>query len=133
MSDRTLERRLRAMEKRMGIGEGPLRALSDLDLQTAIEAVATQLAADGHEAAMATLATQDAQEADWRAFYERADSRSELVLETGVRWPYLRARERWTEAQRHYAGPASAMDEAQLWQKLMPVIEQLDGTAELCR
>ena len=129
MSDRTLKRRLHAVEKKMGIGEGPLRASSDLDLLTAIEAAATRLAADGHAAAMATLVDHDAEEAVWRAFYERPGSRSELVLETGVRWPYLRARERWTKAQKHYAGPPSAMDEAQLWQKLVPVLEQLDATA----
>ena len=72
MTGRTLERRLRAMEERMG-GDDPLRASSDLDLLRVIEAVATHLAATGDAAAMATLADHDAQEAAWRAFQERPD------------------------------------------------------------
>ena len=87
------------MEKRLGVTGRPLEHFSDLDLLAAIEIVSSALAADGNTDAAETLAHQDAEEAALRAFYERADwpAADVLVLELGVRWPYLRARARWHE------------------------------------
>ena len=134
MTGRTLERRLRAMEERMG-GDDPLRALSDLDLLRVIEAVATHLAATGDAAAMATLADHDAQEAAWRAFQERPDiARSHVpMLEPDTRWPHLRARARWYERTYGRHEPASAPDAAALWARLGACLDPGHGTLATAR
>ena len=61
------------------------------------------------------------EEAKLRAFYERADigGPGNLVLEPGVRWPYLRARARWHEETYGRDEPRSAASEAELWQKIV--------------
>ena len=121
MTDRAMERRVRAVEKRLGVTGRPLEQLSDLDLLGAIEAVSQHLAAAGNTDAADTLAQHDAQEAALRAFWERPDmaGRNSPVLEVGVRWPYLRARARWDEATHGRDGPRSAASEAELWQKIV--------------
>ena len=73
MTDRAMERRVCAVEKRLGVTGRPLEQLSDLDLLGAIEAVSQHLAAAGNTDAADTLAQHDAQEAALRAFWERAD------------------------------------------------------------
>jgi hypothetical protein len=120
MTDRAMGRRVRAVERRLGVTGRPLEQLSDLDLLGAIEAVSLALVADGNAEAADTLAQHDAQEAALRAFWERADmtGRSSPVLEVGVRWPYLRARARWEEATHGRDGPRSAASEAELWRKI---------------
>ena len=92
MTDRVMARRMRAVEKRLGVTGRPLEQLSDLDLLGAIEAVSQHLAAAGNADAADTLAQQDAQEATLRAFWARSDitGRNSPVLEPDVRWPYLR-------------------------------------------
>ena len=89
MTDRALARRVRAVEKRLGVTGRPLEQLSDLDLLGAIEAVSLALAATGNSDAADTLAQHDAQEAALRAFWQRSDmaGRNRPVLEAGVRWP----------------------------------------------
>ena len=93
MTNRATERRLRAVEKRMGVTGHALEHLSDLDLFVAIGMVAEHLAAEGNADAVADLARYDLEEAAARAFYERPDvaGTCRLTLEPGVRWPYLRA------------------------------------------
>jgi hypothetical protein len=121
MADRAMERRVCAVEKRLGVTGRPLEQLSDLDLLAAIEAVSQHLAAAGNVDAADTLAQQDAQEAALRAFWERAVmmGRNSPVLEVGVRWPYLRAQARWDAATDGRDGPRSAASEAELWQKIV--------------
>ena len=121
MTDRALARRVRAVEKRLGVTGRPLEQLSDLDLLGAIEAVSLALAADGNSDAADTLAQHDAQEAALRAFWQRSDmgGRNSPVLEPGVRWPYLRARARWHEATHGQDEPCSAASQAELWQKIV--------------
>jgi hypothetical protein len=120
MTDRALARRVRAVERRLGVTGRPLEQLSDLDLLGAIEAVSLALAADGNTDAADTLAQQDAQEEALRAFWERADmtGRSSPVLEAGVRWPYLRAQARHHESVAGRDEPRSASSKAELWQKM---------------
>jgi len=121
MTDRALARRVRAVEKRLGVTGRPLEQLSDLDLLGAIEAVSLALAADGNSDAADTLAQHDAQEAALRAFWQRSDmaGRNSPALEPGVRWPYLRARARWHEATHGQDEPRSAASEVELWQKIV--------------
>ena len=127
MTDWAMEKRLRAVEKRMGVTGNSLEHLSDLDLFKAIGMVAEYLAAEGHADAAATLASHDAEEAAARAFYERPDvaGTCRLVLEPGVRWPYLRARARWQETNYGQDAPRSAASEAELWTKLTPALAAL--------
>jgi hypothetical protein len=120
MTRQARERRVCAVEKRLGVTGRPLEQLSDLDLLGAIEAVSLALVAAGNTDAEDTLAQHDAQEAALRAFWQRPDvaGRNSPVLEVGVRWPYLRARARHHEA----AGrdePRSASSEAELWRKIV--------------
>ena len=121
MTDRALARRVRAVEKRLGVTGRPLEQLSDLDLLGAIEMVSEALAADGNSDAADTLAQHDAQEAALRAFWQRPDitGRNSPVLEPGVRWPYLRARARWHEGISGRDEPRSAASEGELWQKIV--------------
>ena len=120
MTDRALARRVRAVEKRLGVTGRPLEQLSDLDLLGAIEMVSLALTADGNIDAADTLAQHDAQEAALRAFWQQSDStgRNSPVLEPGVRWPYLRARARWHEATHGQNEPRSAASQAELWRKI---------------
>jgi hypothetical protein len=120
MTDRAMERRVRAVERRLGVTGRPLEQLSDLNLLGATEAVPQHLAAAGNTDAAETLAQQDAQEAALRAFWQRSDiaGSNGLVLEPGVRWPYLRARARWYEEAHREDEPRSAASEAELWQKI---------------
>ena len=121
MTDRALARRVHAVEKRLGVTGRPLQQLSDLDLLGAIEMVSLALAADGNTDAADTLAQHDAQEAALRAFWQPSDmaGRNRPVLESGVRWPYLRARARWHEATHGQDEPRSAASEVELWQKIV--------------
>ena len=121
MTDRAMERRVCAVEKRLGVTGRPLENLSDLDLLAAIEMVSQHLAAEGNEAAADSLAQHDAEEAALRTFYERADAAPgrRLVLEPDVRWPYLRANARWYEKANGSGGQRSAADEVELWQKIV--------------
>ena len=121
MTDRAMQRRVCAVEKRLGVTGRPLEQLSDLDLLGAIEAVTLALAAEGNSDAKDTLAQHDAQEAALRAFWQRSDitGSDSLVLESGVRWPYLRARARWHEATHGQDEPRSAASEAELWRKIV--------------
>ena len=121
MTDRALARRVRAVEKRLGVTGRPLEQLSDLDLLGAIEAVSLALAAEGNSDAKGTLAQHDAQEAALRTFWQRPDitGRNSPVLEPGVRWPYLRARARWHEATHGQDEPRSAASEGELWRKIV--------------
>ena len=121
MTDRALQRRVCAVEKRLGVTGRPLQQLSDLDLLGAIEAVAQHLAAAGNSDAKDTLAQYDAQEAALRAFWQRSDitGRNSPVLEPDVRWPYLRARARWHEATHGQDEPRSAASQAELWRKIV--------------
>ena len=127
MTDRAMERRLRAVEKRMGVTGISLEHLSDLDLFVAIGMVAEHLAADGNADAAATLASHDAEEAAARAFYERPDvaGTCRLVLEPDVRWPYLRAKARWQEENHGQGEPRSAASEAELLAKLTSALAAL--------
>ena len=127
MTDRATERRLRAVEMRMGVTGNSLEHLSDLDLFVALGMVAEHLAAEGHADAAATLASHDAEEATARAFYERPDvaGTCRLVLEPGVRWPYLRAKARWQETNYGQGEPRSAASEAELWTRLTPALTAL--------
>ena len=127
MTDRATEKRLRAVEKRLGVTGNSLEHLSDLDLIAAIGMVAEYLAAEGNADAAATLASHDAEEATARAFYERADvaGTCSLMLEPGVRWPYLRARARWQEESHGQGEPRSAASEAELLAKLTPALAAL--------
>ncbi|MGD9511240.1 MAG: hypothetical protein AB7X49_22110, partial [Geminicoccaceae bacterium] len=63
----TLKRRLGTIERRTGIGTGPLAHFGDADLLAAIEWVAATLGAAGSQ----TLARADEEEAKLRAFYAR--------------------------------------------------------------
>ena len=121
MTDRAVARRVRAVEKRLGVTGRPLEQLSDLDLLGAIEMVSLALAADGNTDAKDTLAQHDAQEATLRAFWQRSGitGSNSPVLEAGVRWPYLRARARWHEATHGQNEPRSARSEGELWQKIV--------------
>ena len=127
MTDRATEKRLRAVEKRMGVTGNSLEQLSDLDLIAAIGMVAEHLAADGNAEAAADLARYDLEEAMTRAFYERPDvaGTCRLALEPGVRWPYLRAKARWQETNYGQDAPPSAASEAELWTKLTPALAAL--------
>ena len=120
MTRQARERRVCAVEKRLGVTGRPLEQLSDLDLLGATEAVSQHLAAAGNTDAADTLAQHDAQEAALRAFWQRPDvaGRNSPVLEVGVRWPYLRARARWHEETSGQGEPRSAASEAELWQKI---------------
>ena len=60
MTDRATEKRLRAVEKRLGVTGNSLEHLSDLDLFAAIGMVAEHLAAEGNADAAADLARHDA-------------------------------------------------------------------------
>src|SRR4051812_44707457 len=122
MPDRATEKRLRAVEKRLGVTGNPLEQLSDLDLFAAIGMVAEHLAAEGNEDAAAALARYDLEEAGARAFYERPDvaGTCRLMLEPGVRWPYLRARARWQEENHGQDEPRSAASAVELLAKLTP-------------
>ena len=115
MTNRATERRLRAVEKRMGVTGNSLEHLSDLDLFVAIGMVAEHLASDGNVDAAADLARYDLEEATARAFYERPDvaGTCRLTLEPGVRWPYLRAKARWQETNYGQGEPRSAASEAE--------------------
>ena len=121
MTDRALARRVRAVEKRLGVTGRPLEQLSDLDLLGAIEAVSLALAATGNSDAADTLAQHDAQEAALRAFWQRSDitGSDSPVPEPGVRWPYLRARARWHEETDGQNEPRSAASQAELWRKIV--------------
>ena len=121
MTDRAMERRVCAVEKRLGVTGRPLEMLSDLDLLAAIEMVSQHLAAEGNEDAAETLAQHDAEEAGLRAFYERADAGPgrRLVLQPDVRWPYLRARAQWHEECHGCDELRSASSEVELWQKIV--------------
>ena len=121
MTDRALQRRVCAVEKRLGVTGRPLEQLSDLDLLGAIEMVSQHLAAAGNADAADTLAQHDAQEAALRAFWQQSDiiGHNSPVLEPGVRWPYLRARARWHEATHGQDEPCSAASQAELWQKIV--------------
>ena len=68
MTDRAMEKRVRAVEKRLGVTGHGLEQLSDLDLFVAIGMVAEQLASDGNADAAAALARYDLEEAGTRAF-----------------------------------------------------------------
>ena len=127
MTGRATERRLRAVEKRMGVTGHALEHLSDLDLIAALGMVAEYLAAEGHADAAADLARYDLEEATARAFYERPDvaGTCRLMLEPGVRWPYLRARARWQEENHGQGEPRSAASEAELLAKLTPALAAL--------
>lgn len=127
MTDRTTERRLRAVEKRMGVTGNPLEHLSDLDLFVALGMVAEHLAAEGNADAAADLARYDAEEAMTRAFYQRPDvaGTCRLVLEPGVRWPYLRAKARRQEENYGQDERRSAVGDAELWAKLTPVLAMM--------
>ena len=127
MTDRATEKRLRAVEKRMGVTGNSLEHLSDLDLFVAIGMVAEHLAAEGNADAAAALARHDLEEATARAFYERPDvaGTCRLVLEPGVRWPYLRAKARWQEENYGQDEPRSAASEAELLAKLTPALAAL--------
>ena len=116
----TLERRLGAVEKRMGVSNRPLAALSDLDLLEAIRMLNERLAAEGNVDAIASPAQHDDEEARLRAYHERPDvARSgKPVLEDGARWPYLRARERYWVEHRCKRGPPSARTVEELWRKI---------------
>lgn len=130
MTDRATVRRLRAGEKRMGVTGNSLERLSDLDLFVAIGMVAEHLEAEGNADAAADLARYDLEEATARAFYERPDiaGTCHLMLEPGVRWPYLRARARWQEANYGQDEPRSATSYADLWAKLTPVLAMMAST-----
>jgi hypothetical protein len=121
MIGRALGRRVRAVEKRLGVTGRPLEQLSDLDLLVAIEVIPQHLAVVGNPDAADTLAQHDAQEVALRAFWQRADmtGRNSPVLEVGVRWPYLRARARHEDATTGRDAPRSAAGEAELWQKII--------------
>ena len=127
MTDRATEKRLRAVEKRMGVTGISLEHLSDLDLFAALGMVAEHLAAEGNADAAADLARYDLEEATARAFYERPDvaGTCRLVLEPGVRWPYLRARARWQEENHGQGEPRSAASVAELLAKLTPALAAL--------
>ena len=114
----------------MGVTGNPLEHLSDLDLLAAIGMVAEHLAAEGNEGAAADLARYDAKEASERAFHERpgAAGTCRLVLEPGVRWPYLRARARWHEENYGQDEPRSAAGDAELWAKLTPALAMMPLT-----
>jgi hypothetical protein len=121
MTRQARERRVCAVEKRLGVTGRPLEQLSDLDLLGAIEAVSLALVTAGNTDAEDTLAQHDAQEAALRAFWQRPDvaGRNSPVLEVGVRWPYLRARARHHEAAAGRDEPRSATSEAELWRKIV--------------
>ena len=127
MTNRATERRLRAVEKRMGVTGNSLEHLSDLDLFVAIGMVAEHLAAAGDADAVADLARYDLEEAAAQAFYERPDvaGTCRLVLEPGVRWPYLRAKARWQETNYGQDAPRSAASEAELLAKLTSALAAL--------
>ena len=127
MTNRATEKRLQGLEKRMGVTDNSLEHLSDLDLFVAIGMVAEHLAAEGHADAAADLARYDLEEAAALAFYERPDvaGTCRLVLEPGVRWPYLRAKARWQEKNYGQDAPRSAASEAELWTKLTPALAAL--------
>ncbi len=127
MTNRATERRLRAVEKRMGVTGNSLEHLSDLDLFVAIGMVAEHLASEGSADAAAALARYDLEEAGTRAFYERPDvaGTCRLMLEPGVRWPYLRARAWWQEENHGQDGPRSAASAVELLAKLTPALAAL--------
>ena len=127
MTDRATEKRLRAVEKRLGVTGNSLEQLSDLDLVVAMGMVAEHLAAEGNADAAADLARYDLDEATARAFYERPDvaGTCRLTLEPGVRWPYLRAKARWQETNYGQGEPRSAASEAELWTRLTPALTAL--------
>ena len=127
MTNRATEKRLQAVEKRMGVTGNSLEQLSDLDLFVALGMVAEHLAAEGSADAAADLARLDLEEAAARAFYERPDvaGTCRLVLEPSVRWPYLRAKARWQETNYGQDAPRSAASEAELWIKLTPALAAL--------
>ena len=111
----------------MGVTGHALEHLSDLDLIAALGMVAEYLAAEGHADAAADLARYDLEEATARAFYERPDvaGTCRLVLEPGVRWPYLRARARWQEENHGQDHPRSGASAAELLAKLTPALAAL--------
>ncbi|MGD9508354.1 MAG: hypothetical protein AB7X49_07360, partial [Geminicoccaceae bacterium] len=110
----SLERRLGAVERRMGVGTGPLTDFSDADLLAAIEWVCTALGDAGSE----TLAREDEEEAKLKAHYERPDIARRPDIEEGWRWPYQRARALSWERRTSYAGPDSAATPEELQTKI---------------
>ncbi len=117
----TLERRLGAVERRMGIGTGPLAHFSDADLLAAIEWVGTALG----ESNSKTLARGDGEEARLKAFYERPDITCRPDLEEEWRWPYQRAHAlRW---ERDHPGPRSAATPEELESKINTALSTMRG------
>ena len=125
----TLERRLGAVEKRMGVTNRSAGAAQRRRPDALLEWIYVHLAAQGDaEAASRTLAAGDAEEARaprlLRASRYGRTARPS-TLEPGVRWPYLRARARSWEERPHYRGPRSARTETELQQKLNAVFATL--------
>jgi hypothetical protein len=115
----TLQRRLGAMEKRMGVDRGLFADFTDLDLLGALQWLGELLAADGDAGAAAMLAAHDAEEGKLRSFHECPDVARVCApdLEPDVRWPYLRARARYYEPS-HSPGLASAASAEDLERKI---------------
>jgi len=108
----TLERRLDAVERRMGVDTGPLADFSDADLLAAIEWITTALGEDSS----ATLAREDEEEARLKALYARPNGTSMLDLEEGWRWPHQRALALGWELS--HPGPRSAGTPEELQAKI---------------
>jgi hypothetical protein len=120
----TLERRLSAIERRMGVDTGSFSDFSDADLLAALEWLSTTLAEGGDQLAEESLAREDAEEAKLKAYYARPDvgRGQELAIEDGVRWPYLRARAIQWERSASYSGPRSARNPDELRRKIEAVL-----------
>jgi hypothetical protein len=108
----TLDRRLVAVERRMGIGSGPLANFSDADLLATVEWVIAALGENGRQ----TLAREDVEEAKLKAYYEQPDVAFAPDLKQGWRWPYQRARA--LEWERTHPGPRSAATPEELQAKI---------------
>ena len=112
----TLDRRLGAMEKRMGVTGNPLDQLSDADLDALLEWVHVHLAEQGNPGSIAELAAGDAGSAGSRSL--RSGRTVDCATRARVRWPYQRAEALRKEEYPGYRGPRSSRTDNELQQKL---------------
>lgn len=117
----TIERRLSAVERRMGVETGPLADFSDADLLAAIEWATAALGGTSSD----TVAHEDVEEARLKADYEHRDIAHRLKIEPGGRWPYQRARALWHERQYGANGPRSAVTPEELQRKIETALRRM--------
>ena len=121
----TLERRLGAVEKRMGITGRSLDQVSDADLDALLEWVHLRLAEQGNRCSIAELAAGDVREAQVRMRTKRQGSRLCTDASPLCAGPISGLEALRKEECPDYRGPRSARTEKELQQKLNAVFATL--------